>query len=181
MDRAKEQELIIRALDGQRRALDALVAAHYDMMFRVAYRWCGNKADAEDITHNAFVKFAENLSRFRGDSSLRTWLYRITLNEAHDWNRRRKRRPQAPLHEDVAATNNASAEDNVFAFEIMRHITQLPTHERAALLLVAGEDLSHAEAAKILGCMESTVSWRIHSARRKLKHLLDKSDNHGTA
>ena len=177
MDRAEEQELIRQAIDGQRRALDTLVAAHYAMMFRVAYRWCGNKADAEDVTHNAFVKFAESLPRFRGDSSLRTWLYRITLNTARDWQRQKKRRPTAALHDDIRA-HGPGADDTAYAHEIMRHVGALPEGERAALLLVAGENLSHAEAAKILGCMESTVSWRIHSARRKLQHLIDKADRH---
>lgn len=177
MDRAEEQELIRRALDGQRRALDALVAEHYPMMFRVAYRWCGNKTDAEDVTHDAFLKFAENLTRFRGDSSLRTWLYRITINTARDWQRRRRKRHHAALHDDLHA-DGAAADDNTYACEIMRHVGALPENERAALLLVAGEDLSHAEAAKILGCMESTISWRIHSARRKLQHLIDKADRH---
>ncbi|MBU0859707.1 MAG: RNA polymerase sigma factor, partial [Alphaproteobacteria bacterium] len=80
MNQPAEDELILKAINGDRHAFDALVSTHYGMMYRLAFRWCGNKSDAEDITQNAFIKTAENLWRFRFESSLKTWLYRITLN-----------------------------------------------------------------------------------------------------
>lgn len=151
------------------------------MMFGMACKWSGNRDHAADITHNAFLKMAAHLHQFRGKSSFRTWLCRIVINTAKDWARNQSRREVFdPVMVEGQPSTSSSAEDHVYAQEIMRGIAALPEGERMAILLVCGEGFSHREAAQILGCMEATVSWRIHSARKKLDKIWNGGrDYHG--
>ena len=173
----EDAELVRNAQAGSRAAFEALIDKYYEMMYRVAYRWCGNRSDAEDITHNAFLKLAENLGSFKFKSSFRTWLFRLVINSAHDWHRRnaRHRKKAVELSDNLAGTE--TADRNIAALEIVDAVRSLSKGEQEALILVAGEDLSHKEAADILGCRESTISWRIHEARKKLYELLGRKED----
>ena len=74
------------------------------------------------------------------------------------------------LIDHAAAT---SVETETFASELWTAVRQLPEKQRDAVLLVYGEDMSHAEAAAVMGCGEKTVSWHVHEARKRLKDLLE--------
>ena len=175
MDQSAERLLVEQSLAGHRGAFDELVGLHYRMIFRVAYRWCGNRADAEDIAQDALIRFARGLPRFRFESSLTTWIYRVTVSAAQDWQRRNARhaRRRAVLHDGIPAAPHDDGHSAAWSREIAVHIAALPGGERAALLLVAGEGLSYAEAAAILGCSAGAIGARLHSARAKLKFLID--------
>lgn len=170
LDHLDDIELVRRALNDDRRAFDGLVQRHYDIMFRMAYKWSGNRDAAADITHNAFLKMAANLHRFRGGSAFRTWLCRIVINTAKDWTKSQRHYQAFEIFEEQDHSQ-VSAVDKIYASEVLRGVYALPEKERDAVLLVFWEGFSHAEAGKILGCMEKTVSWRIHSARKKLAWL----------
>lgn len=178
MQSKDDKVLIEQSLRGDREAFDALIDKYYDLMYYLAFKWCGNREDAEDIAHNAFLKVADNLHRFKNDSSFKTWLYRIVINTANDWHRKKKvRRHVSDNLESLEAP--LRADQNLQALEIIAMVNTLPPGEREAVMLVSGQGLSHAEAAEILGCKESTVSWRIHEARKKLGAMLDKDKDHG--
>ena len=173
MEEFKDAELINLALSGNRAAFDTLIERYYDMMYCLAYKWCGSKEDAEDITHNAFIKVATHLPKFKQDSSFKTWLYRVVVNTANDWHRKKKRRYlflKTIDSEQIIHT----PQDDLKTQELLRLINKLPEGERDAILLVSAIGLSHKEASEILGCKESTVSWRIHEARKKLSGMMSK-------
>jgi RNA polymerase sigma-70 factor (ECF subfamily) len=173
-----ETALIERARSGDREAFEALVRGHYDAMYRMAFKWCGDKADAEDITQNACIKLARSIGTFRFQSAFRTWLYRLVINTAKDWAKARPRRTTD--HEIETGRAEAPAgEDRVYAMQVMAYVQTMPDREKSALLLVFGEGLSHREAAAAMDCKESTVSWYIHEARKKLHSFQNQERRYG--
>jgi RNA polymerase sigma-70 factor (ECF subfamily) len=175
MDERTDIELVDRARRGDSRAWQTLVERHYPMVYRLAFRWCGAEHDAEDIAQEVCVKIVRKLRTFRGRSSYRTWLYRVTVNTARDYLRQRSLREpyHSPLPEGTPGNNPASSpRDMVAASWIESALDRLPVPQKEAVFLVLGEGMSHGEAAEVLGCMEATVSWRVFQARRTLRNLL---------
>ena len=172
-----EQELIEKAVAGDRRAFGAVVRGHYDMIYRVAFKWCGNEMDAEDIAQDVCVKLGQAIRGFKGDSAFSSWLYRITLNAVRDFQRAKasnlkKIGAMALVSED---SYEADQESELTATQLWGQVKELPEKQRDAVLLVHAEGLSHKEAAEIIGCSESTVSWHIHEAKKTLKSLLEET------
>lgn len=169
MDR-DEAALIGRAAQGEGAAFAALLDMHYPAIFRMAYHLCGQREDAEDITQIACLKVAQNIATFRRDAKFTTWLYSIVLNSFRDWAdlavNKARRVPLDGLENRLAA--NDDPERNAQANEALRRLDILQPEERETLVLVFAHGFSHKEAAAALGCAESTVSWRVHEARRKL-------------
>ena len=166
-DPAEETVLIKRAQNGDRTAFEALLRRYYDVIYRIAFKWCGNKADAEDITQNACIKLARSIDSFRFRSGFVTWLYPLVINTAKDWAKGRK----MPVADTDAVAETAvppSGDDTVFMKQVMAYVRTLPDKEKEALYLVFSEGLTHREAAAVMDCKESTVSWYIHEARKKL-------------
>jgi RNA polymerase sigma-70 factor (ECF subfamily) len=168
-----ENGLVARARGGERAAFALLVERHYDFIFRVAWRWTANRADAEDIAQETCIRIARSIGGYRGESGFRTWLYRLTLSAARDAARKtsRERRKAEAFHAQMLIDSQGGAIASDALEELWDAVRGLPEKQRDAILLVHGEDLSHAEAAGIMGCKESTVSWHIHEGRKNLKHL----------
>lgn len=173
-----DSELVAAALGGEREAFRRLVERHYDMIYRVAYRHVGSAADAEDIAQDVCVALATKLARFSNRSRFSTWLVSIVINRCRDFHRRRKSSDSlAEKYVVLRAAEDADQEDTDKKTHWLHSALQsLEPSLRETVLLIVGEDLSHAEAAKILGCAESTVSWRVHMARKHLKARTDKDD-----
>lgn len=173
-----ETELIKQAQNGDARAFEDLVNRYYDMMFKVAYKWCGNQENAEDIAQEACIKLARGLDSFKHDSIFTTWLYRIVVNAAKDWFKKQNRhKGSAEALETLSV--QSTAESQLHAKDVLAEVHKLPEGERDALLLVVMEGLTHKEAADILECKESTISWRIHEARKKLETRFGKEQKYG--
>jgi RNA polymerase sigma factor (sigma-70 family) len=170
--------LIERAQRGDRDAFERLLRLHYDVIYRIAYRWCGNRADAEDITQNACIKLARSIDGFRRQSAFVTWLHTLVINTAKDWAKARGTR-NAELGEMDEHGQPAEGEQKVYASQVMAHVRALPEREKEALLLVFVQGLTHGETATVMNCKESTVSWYIHEARKKLQSLLTLERRHG--
>ncbi len=174
------EELIRLAQAGDRGAFEALLQEYYDVMFRMAFKWCGHKADAEDITQNACIKLARTIDSFRFKSAFTSWLYRLVINTAIDWQRSNKRHKTNDLAEEAGYVGvKAEAEDKLYAQQVFERVLLLPKKEKTALLLVMSEGLTHKEAAEAMECKESTVSWYIHEARKKLEKFQEKERHHG--
>ena len=173
-----DSELAAAAIAGDREAFRRLVERHYDMIYRVAYRYVGSAADAEDIAQDVCVTLATKLARFNNRSRFSTWLVSIVINRCRDSHRRRK--SSQALAEKYVALREAEDADQADADKrtdwLKTALQSLEPSFRETVLLILGEDLSHAEAAKILGCAESTVSWRVHMARKHLKARTDNDD-----
>ena len=173
-----ETVLIKRAQNGDKEAFEALLRAYYNVMYRTAYKWCGNKADAQDITQTACIKLANSIDSFRHEASFRSWLYRMVINTAKDWVKSRSRSPLVE-RADVDRSEAPSAEMRVFARQVLDQVHSLPERQQVALLLVISEGMSHREAALVMECKESTVSWYIHEARKKLQSFRELENRHG--
>lgn len=178
MAEPSDTELIERAQRGDRSAFEALLRRHYDAMYRMAYKWCGNRDDAQDVTQSACIKLARALGSFRFRSAFLTWLYPLVINTAKDWTKARARHP-AGDGMDPELAQAPVAEQTVYAGQVLARIRALPEREREALYLVFSEGLSHREAAQAMACKESTVSWYIHEARKKLSALGERKSGHG--
>lgn len=177
MPELSDTELIRQAQGGDRSAFEALLRRHYDTMYRMAYKWCGNRADAQDITQSACIKLARSLGSYGFRSSFLTWLYPLVINTAKDWTRNRARHEGDGLDPEQGAA--PLIEQQIYARELLAQIRGLPEKEREAIFLVFSEGLSHREAAAAMACRESTVSWYIHEARKKLRPLREKECRHG--
>ena len=122
-----------------------------------------------------FLRAYEQLGSFRGSAKFSTWLYRIAVNTCLNWKQSEARRFQLYAHaaEEMSA-RRAGSDDapGAQASEVQAALLKLPAKQRAAIVLTIHDGLNHAEAAQILGCSETTVSWRVFAAKRKLKRLL---------
>jgi len=172
----EDPQLVKLACGGDARAFEVLVERHYDRIFRMAFQWCRNQSNAEDITQNVCIKLARAIHSFNGKAAFTSWLYRLVINTAIDWQRQNIR----PTEELDAETITVApvAEAQLIANDDMARVMALPEKEKTALLLVLGEGLSHAEAATVMDVKESTVSWYIHEARKKLGVTTDKKERH---
>jgi RNA polymerase sigma-70 factor (ECF subfamily) len=167
--------LVVRAAQGDAEAFSLLFERHYPAIHAFAYRLALCPAEADDIAQETFVQAARSLAGFRGDSSFKNWLYTIATNKSRDRFRQRVRR--ARLGEELATltdTESGSEKgDSLTAHAAVRDaLAGLVPELREAVALVYYEGLNHAEAARVLGCAESTVSWRIFRAKHKLKKAL---------
>ena len=167
-DADEQTALIKQAQNGDKGAFEALLRTHYEVMYRTAYKWCGNRPDAEDITQNACIKLARSIDGFRFQAAFSSWLYRLVINTAKDWSKARP--PQTMELEFVPDRSQAAmAEIKIYAGQVMAYVRTMTERERTALHLVFSEGLTHREAAEVMECRESTVSWYIHQARKKLQ------------
>jgi RNA polymerase sigma-70 factor, ECF subfamily len=171
-------ELAAKAAGGCRASFAALVERYYDRIYRLAWRFCGAQHLAEDVAQDVCVKLASAIRDFRGDSAFSTWVWRVTFTTATD-RLRAGQRMQAvepsqmvALADSVADNREPSPEDLVIGAELWVMVRALPPQQRDAVLLVYGEDMSHAEAASVMGCQEKTVSWHLHEAKKRLKVTL---------
>lgn len=169
-----DKGLIERAQGGDSNAFEALLETHYETIYTFAYRWCGRQDDAEDITQIVCVKLARAIAQFRFESSFTSWLYRLVINAAKDWQKAQARHASSSdstteLH-DIPATPSAP-ENAVFLQQLMTRMNTLPDGFKETMLLVHAEGMNHREAAAILDIKESTISWRIHEARKQLKAM----------
>ncbi len=174
MQDSSDQILVERALKGDRLAFSELVEKHYNLIYRIAYKWSGNQSDAEDVTHNVCMKLAKALKSYKGKAAFTSWLYRITLNATRDMQRKQQTYKKighelslvAPDHMEPEPTRDSITD------ELWENVKTLPDKQRDAVLLIYSEGLSHKEAADIIGCSEKTVSWHLHTAREKLKTIM---------
>lgn len=174
-----DNELAAAALSGDRVAFRKLVERHYDMVYRIACRYLGSAADAEDVAQDVCIVLANKLGHFRNRSRFTTWLTSIVINQCRDCLRRRK--SSQGLVEKYAvlrAFDEADeADDARRSAWLHEALASLEPGLRETVLLVIAEDFSHAEAAEILGCAESTVSWRMHMAKKRLSARMDNDDD----
>lgn len=168
MDNDADQQRVRRAQAGDAAAFAALLEAHYSLMYRFAFRWCGERQAAEDITQQACMKLAEVIGQFRFDSAFTTWLYRLVINSARDWQRREKRHVSVAESEATEPVESHRGEAHLHLEQLLRQIDTLGKGFSETALLVLGEGLTHAEAAAVLKVKESTISWRLHSIRQQL-------------
>lgn len=153
----------------------ALLIRHYDPGLRsLAYRLLGNPDRMDDALQEAYVKAFRSLSRFRGESRLGTWLYRIVYNACLDELKRGRRFVQLPLEHaaDPADPRPDIAETVAGRSRLAEALAELAVEERAAVLLVDAQGFDYRSAGEVLGVPEGTVASRLNRARAALRRAL---------
>ncbi|WP_428680631.1 RNA polymerase sigma factor [Sphingopyxis sp.] len=166
----EDSDLAASAAAGDRDAFAALLRRHYDRIHGLAWQMTGARADADDIAQDVCCILAEKIGAFRGDAKFTTWLCAIVFNACRDFRRRRSAfsRFAGRLSVMVGLAEVPDGRDLYDAIWIESAIARLKPDLRDTAVLVAGQQLTHAEAAKILGIAEATVSWRMHEIRRQI-------------
>ena len=165
-----DERLVSAAVAGDREAFGVLLERHYDRIHGLAWQLTGSRVDADDIAQDVCCTLVEKIGSFRGEARFTTWLCGIVFNACRDL--RRRRRSWSGFTERLTVLAGlAKAPDGRDLHDMIwlkSAIARLKPAYREAAVLVAGQQLSHAEAAEILGVAESTVSWRMHEVRRLL-------------
>jgi RNA polymerase sigma-70 factor, ECF subfamily len=176
LDELDEAQLVAACLAGRRDAFDVIVERHRRAVYQLCYRFVGNHEDASDLSQDVFVRAYKGLQRFRGQSSLGTWIYRIGVNVC--LNRVSiKRHATEPIdarqHLDLRAKDPAQELlKGERASEVRGAISQLPRKQRATVILRVYHELSHEEIAGILGSSVGAVKANFFHALGNLKRLL---------
>lgn len=172
--RSDERALIRRVVAGDRSASRELYDAHVDRVFRLAYRLTGDEHGARELTQDAFIRAFQQLPKFRGDSALATWLYRVTVSVASNNRRRHRRRDRETdlsAVADVAAGGPAEAEPDL-RDRMAAAIDDLPEIYRTTFVMHDVEGYTHPEIAGVLGVAEGTSKSRLFIARGMLRKTL---------
>jgi RNA polymerase sigma-70 factor, ECF subfamily len=178
-----EASLVQRCAAGDEDASSELVAEHYRTVFSLATNLLGDRDEALDLTQEVFLRVFRTIHRFRGHAALRTWIYRIAVNQARNrqrWWRRRHRGEQVSLDEhvqlygDLPLRTDITAPDRVFAnhelaARLQAALDRLPFDQRTAILLREIEGLSYEEIAFSLQLAVGTVKSRLTRARQTLR------------
>jgi RNA polymerase sigma-70 factor (ECF subfamily) len=165
-----DPDIVKAAIAGDRDAFAALLRRHYDRIHGLAWQLTGSRADADDIAQDVCCILAERLGDFRGEAKFTTWLCSIVFNACRDFRRRRSAftRFAGKLGVMAGLAQGPDGRDLYDAIWIESAISRLKPELRDTAVLVAGQQLTHSEAADILGIAEATVSWRMQEIRRQI-------------
>jgi RNA polymerase sigma-70 factor (ECF subfamily) len=179
-------EVIIKLRAGDEQSFRELVDQYRDRVFNTAIGFLQNPENAEDVTQEVFIEIFRSVSGFRGDSSLSTWIYRITVQKSLEHIRTARRGKRSGIllslfgKEDqlnIAADTpfyhpGIKLENKERAAILFKAISQLPVNQRTAFILHKVEGLAQLEIAGIMDTTVSSVESLIVRARRKLQGLL---------
>lgn len=172
--RLDERTLVRRVLDGDRLAARDLYDAHVDRVFRLAFRLTGDEDRARELTQETFIRAFNQLPRFRGESAIATWLYRITVTVAANLRRtyrRRDRETDLAAAAEIGAGPGHSADPDL-RDRLRTAIDRLPEIYRTTFVLHDVEGYTHPEIAQVLGVAEGTCKSRLFIARGMLREAL---------
>jgi RNA polymerase sigma-70 factor (ECF subfamily) len=182
---SREAALIARCVAGDESACADLVAAHQRTVFNLALHLLGDRDDALDVSQEVFLRVFRTLSRFRGQSALRTWIYRIVVNQVRNrqrWWRRRRRADLVSLDDHLKHCGELEATTEVLpdrllasketAARIWSAMERLPFDQRTALVLREIDGLRYEEIAFTLDVAVGTVKSRLTRARQALREQL---------
>ena len=191
-----DREFVERAQAGDQEAFRILVEKYQKRAHAIALGILGNYDDAEDVAQQAFLKAYRNLSKFRGQSSFYTWLYRIVFNLAIDLSRKSYRKSEhgtqdASTLEMLAHGASSQGGQNFISSSVMpdeqlerkeirkKFLAALETlsdEHRAVIMLREIDGLSYDEISNVVGCTKGTVMSRLHHARKRLQKAISSFD-----
>lgn len=165
------------AATGDRRAFERIYRAHVDRVFSVCVRMVGDRARAEELTQDVFVRAWDKLAQFRGDSKFSTWLHRlavnVVLNDREAEGRRRSRHDEGV--EDMDTISHADVRALPvpgLSLDLERAIATLPPGARKVFVLHDVEGYTHEEIAGMLGVTSGGCKAQLHRARMLLRRML---------
>ena len=183
---ARESDLVARCRQGDPAAFARLVALHESMVFNLAARLLGEGEEARDVAQEVFLQVYRTLGRFEGRSSVKTWIYRIVVNQCHNrrrfWHRRGRDREEVLDERLPAARSPGAGEWQASPYEqarsherarrVQRALAGLRFEQRSVIVLREIEGLTCEEVAAALGIPEGTVKSRLSRAREALREKL---------
>ena len=186
-----EQELVERAKKGDETAFEVLVTDNEKRIYNLCRRLTGNPEDAAELTQEAFLNAWRGLSRFQGESSFSTWLYRLASNACIAFLRKEKRRQNLSMtatQDDEEEARQVELPDERYAPErelertevrqaVAAGLERLTPEHRQVLVMREINGLSYAEIGAVLGLEEGTVKSRIARARNALRKVLTERGN----
>ncbi|WHY88828.1 sigma-70 family RNA polymerase sigma factor [Neobacillus novalis] len=159
-------------------AIEDMMNQYGTLVLRTAYFYLGDRHLAEDISQEVFILAYRNWTKFRGDSIVKTWLIKITINRCRD-HLRLKRSAEIPsdtlfINEPITRNLEEEVIKRMNRTEILKHVLTLPLHYQEVLYLFYYLDFNTLEIAKATGDPEGTIRGRLHRARKLLGGLLEK-------
>jgi RNA polymerase sigma-70 factor (ECF subfamily) len=168
-----DEALAAQAAMGDRDAFASLLGRHYDRIMGLAFRLTGSRSEAEDLTQDICCALPAKLQSFRGHARFSTWIYRVTVNAAHDRRRRAATRSKAAdgWGDWELARQDEIAEGRAAQDWLAQMMQRLTPELRDTVALTLGEEMSQAEAAEVLGVSEGTVAWRMSEVKKRLRAM----------
>lgn len=148
--------------------IDRLIARNADTVYKLAFAKVGNRADADDIFQQVFLRYLKKKPNFANADHEKAWFLRVTANCTKSWWNSANRRHKGYLTDDIPAEQAEEAPN------LQGYLMQLPQNYRTVLHLFYYEDMSTADIAALLHRRESTVRMQLTRARRLLKEILEK-------
>jgi len=172
----RERQLICDVQEGSHEAFRELVELHMRRVYDLAYGFVNDHDDAEDIAQEVFVKVYHSIKDFRQESGFSTWVYRIAANTSLDRVKQRKRAVAriVPMDESslVAVAVDQGMDQIDTSAHIERALHELPTLQRAVVILRHMEGFSTKQVSGILKCSEGTVKTHLHRGLKKMRKML---------
>mgnify|MGYP001552077911 CR=1 FL=1 len=166
---------------------DTIVADYQRTVINICYRFLLNREDAEDVAQEAFIEIYRSLEKFKGESKLSTWIYRIAVTKSIDHIRKKKRKKRfAPVIDiftlqndgkEIAATDKGPREQietEEMKAVVAEAVAALPDNQKIAISLSKIEGLKNKEVAEIMDASVSSVEALIHRGKQNLRKKLEK-------
>jgi RNA polymerase sigma-70 factor (ECF subfamily) len=172
---------------GSHEAANSLVRQYRKFVYATALRFTEDYDDADDIAQEVFIKALDSLHKFKGNSSIKTWLYRITVNLALNHKRKRKflnffslTESKVPNDEILVDSTNPEKllENKEFEINLIELLSRLPEKQRETFALRYFDELSYEEISEMLGTSIGGLKANYHQAVKKLSQIL-KNNNDG--
>jgi RNA polymerase sigma-70 factor (ECF subfamily) len=177
---SEDPRLIEEFRRGDSNSLETLIEKHWKKVFNFCWRLLGNREDAEEATQRTFIAAFRNIKKFRGDSSFKTWLFSIALNECRMSRRRNHPAGALPASaNDVENTENPEDEfyDKERAALLRNALGRLPLKQRAVITLRINEELTFREIADALQCSVNSAKVNFQHGINRLKEMMGTGEN----
>ena len=170
-----EKQLIAALIRGESRAHKVVYERYAGKMLAVCTRYCANRADAEEIMLDGFMRVFDKIGQFREDGSFEGWIRRIMVTESLMFLRKNKQwRQEMPLEDLTIEPDYDWADQTLNETDLLRLVNQLPDGYRSVFNLYAIEGYAHAEIAEMLAISEGTSKSQLSRARTMLQANLKK-------
>ena len=179
-----EKNLVEKSAGGDIDAFETLIQSHQKKVYNIALRMTKNPEDAQELSQDAFVRAFIAIKKFRGDSSIATWLYRITMNVCTDFLRKRNKASVISIEQSVYESqqtmqlaDNEPGPDEISEKNQLKKLVKeamdlLPPEHRQVLILRDLLDMTYKDIANTLSINEGTIKSRINRARENLKKVI---------
>lgn len=152
------------------RDFQEIISTYDDMIVKICFGYAGTKAELDDLHQDALINIWQSLVRFRGDSSVKTWVYRVTLNTCVSTVRRRRESPESDRLELYNVIDDSEERRRMLA-EMHECIALLSPVDKA-IVLAWLDEFSYDEIAEMVGMPRNTVATRLRRAKEKLKNMI---------